>query len=537
MPNTTPINLGPYILNAPTPDEQGHIRNRLSLGSAALLNASFANNGNLLTITDPTNDSYSITFDETKLNASIADRLKNSKNFSITGDAVTRIPVSFDGTANVSLVVTIPDNTITSDQLKDSAVTALKIGAGVITRDKLSVEFQNELPQSTGEQFSSKLPTLAVGYGRDQPGLAKIELYSSTNFPVEAFPSASIYTNAEGKLAIENGGNGPITIGYAGSPALSIASGNVKTVTSLHQKIGFVEIISNKINGARLAGAGAGDSEAIALNYESSDDTYSTPLDTVVYDGKRSKVARFFGDSKTFETYGSCRSLSSSQTGAASAGLQSNAATGFDAMVALTAGANSIILKYSAPANGLQIRNAADTAYSDITANKITLKTALTVETVENVTPTIYLQGSNSKAGLAVSADSFYVYNAGGELTPAVTALAINLSNKNATFSGNVSSTGFTSSSSIRYKERVSPIHDGLGLIKQLTGVRYFWKQDGSADIGLIAEDVQTVLPELVHIKDKIVEGIDYGKLTAVLIEAVKELSNRVEQLEKQLAP
>jgi len=527
--NTTPINLGPYILNAPTPDEQGHIRNRLSLGSAALLNASFASNGNLLTITDPTNDSYSITFDETKLNASIADRLKNSINFSITGDAVTRIPVSFDGSANVSLAVTIPDNTITSDQLKDSAVTGLKIKNGVITRDKLSVEFRNELPQSTGEQFSSKLPTLAVGYGRDTPGLAKIELYSSTNFPVEAFPSASIYTNAEGKLAIENGGNGPITIGYAGSPALSIASGNVKTVTSLHQKIGSVEIISNQINGPRN-----NNSEAIALNYESSDDTYVTPLDTVVYDGKRSKVARFFGDSKTFETYGSCRSLSNSQTDAASAGLQSNAATGF-AMVALTAGANSIILKYSAPVNGLQIRNAADNDYSDITANKITLKTALTVE---NATPTIYLQGNSSKAGLAVSAaNSFCVYNAGGELNSSSTALAINLNTKDATFSGNVSSTGFTSSSSIRYKERVSPIHDGLGLIKQLTGVRYFWKQDGSADIGLIAEDVQTVLPELVHIKDKIVEGIDYGKLTAVLIEAVKELSNRVEQLEKQLAP
>lgn len=528
MPNTTPINLGPYILNAPTDAEQGHIRDRLSLGSAALLNASFGGDGNLLTITDPTNTSYSITFDETKLNAAIADKLRNSKSFSIIGDAVTLTPVRFDGTGDVSLAVKIPDNTIKSEQLKDSAVTGLKIKEGAITRDKLSLEFQSQLPQSTGDQFSSKLSTLAVGYGRDQPGLAKIELYSSTNTQAaDALASASIYTTTDGQLGIENGGNGAINIGHGPYTALSIAAGTSRKVTSTHQKIGLVEIIANQINGSRSTS-----SEGIVLNYESSDDTTVNSLDTVVYDGKRGTVARFFGESKTFETYGSCRSVYNSQTNAATAGLQS-LTVGGSAMVALTAGTNSIILKYSSPANGLQIRNANDGEYSDITANKITLKNALTID---NATPTIYLQGSSTvKAGLAVSGDSFYVYNASQELIPASTALAINLSSRDATFSGKVSSTGFNSTSSIRYKERVSPIHDGLGLIKQLTGVRYFWKQDGASDIGLIAEDVQTVLPELVHIKDKIVEGIDYGKLTAVLIEAVKELSNRVEQLEKQL--
>jgi hypothetical protein len=59
--------------------------------------------------------------------------------------------------------------------------------------------------------------------------------------------------------------------------------------------------------------------------------------------------------------------------------------------------------------------------------------------------------------------------------------------------------------------------------------VTFDWKETGQSDIGLIAEDVNKVLPQFV-LKDElgIPQAIDYGKLTSVLIEAVKELAQLV---------
>lgn len=84
--------------------------------------------------------------------------------------------------------------------------------------------------------------------------------------------------------------------------------------------------------------------------------------------------------------------------------------------------------------------------------------------------------------------------------------------------------TSITETSSIVYKENVHPINDALSIIKELSGVIYD-RKDGSAieEPGLIAEDVAKILPNVV--KD---DGITYTKLTAYLIEAVKELTNEI---------
>ena len=55
-------------------------------------------------------------------------------------------------------------------------------------------------------------------------------------------------------------------------------------------------------------------------------------------------------------------------------------------------------------------------------------------------------------------------------------------------------------------------------------------------DIGVIAQEVEAVLPELVHHREhNDSKAVDYVKLTAVLIEGVKELTAKVESLEEQL--
>ena len=98
---------------------------------------------------------------------------------------------------------------------------------------------------------------------------------------------------------------------------------------------------------------------------------------------------------------------------------------------------------------------------------------------------------------------------------------------------GTITATAFTETSSIALKENINPIIDGLSSILSLSGVTYD-RKDGSykKEAGLIAEDVFQVLPNLVSLnKDGNPEGINYTKLTAYLIEAVKELKSELDSL------
>lgn len=89
------------------------------------------------------------------------------------------------------------------------------------------------------------------------------------------------------------------------------------------------------------------------------------------------------------------------------------------------------------------------------------------------------------------------------------------------------------SASSRRWKENIRPIADPIGLIERLDGVRYAWKENGRADIGFIAEDLGEVLPELVTWSEDGVDAtaIDYGKVSALLVEGVKAQQAELERL------
>jgi hypothetical protein len=85
-------------------------------------------------------------------------------------------------------------------------------------------------------------------------------------------------------------------------------------------------------------------------------------------------------------------------------------------------------------------------------------------------------------------------------------------------------------SSSVRWKRDVQTLKNPLALVERLRGVRYSWKESGEADIGVIAEETATVLPELVALDSKgRPRGVKYAKLTAVLIEALKKQQEELE--------
>jgi hypothetical protein len=99
--------------------------------------------------------------------------------------------------------------------------------------------------------------------------------------------------------------------------------------------------------------------------------------------------------------------------------------------------------------------------------------------------------------------------------------------------------------SSIRWKENIHPIENALEKVSKLRGVTFDWKEGhtnsftgNKKGIGFVAEDVGKVFPEIVRYeKDNsgYATALDYDKLTAVLVEAVKELKNRNMELEKRV--
>lgn len=104
---------------------------------------------------------------------------------------------------------------------------------------------------------------------------------------------------------------------------------------------------------------------------------------------------------------------------------------------------------------------------------------------------------------------------------------------------GFVNCTGGTCSSDERWKRNIATLPNVIENIKQMRGVSYFWKTEDFPDqnftndkqIGLIAQEVEKVYPELVKTNNEGFKSMDYMSLTAILLQAVKEQQTEIEDL------
>jgi hypothetical protein len=111
------------------------------------------------------------------------------------------------------------------------------------------------------------------------------------------------------------------------------------------------------------------------------------------------------------------------------------------------------------------------------------------------------------------------------------TAIAAKAALAGAIFTGVVTAPNFVSSSDVRLKSEVETIADALALVCALRGVRF--TMGGTRQIGVIAQEVDPILPEVVHEDLRGQLSVAYGNITGLLIEAVKELTARVAALEE----
>ena len=124
-------------------------------------------------------------------------------------------------------------------------------------------------------------------------------------------------------------------------------------------------------------------------------------------------------------------------------------------------------------------------------------------------------------ANAAISFNPFYINYAG-----------------NGYFAGATYATAYYNNSDRSLKKDIIPLNSALDKIRKLNGYYFSWKDTGRKDMGVIAQEVEQVFPEIVGTRESAsgstIKTVEYGNLVAPLIESVKELANKQDALEKE---
>jgi hypothetical protein len=141
--------------------------------------------------------------------------------------------------------------------------------------------------------------------------------------------------------------------------------------------------------------------------------------------------------------------------------------------------------------------------------------------------------------GTAWVTNNSNIFNNGGNVGIGTTTPTVKLE-----VNGRLKTQGINELSDARYKKDIQTLTNALANIEKLRGVSYDWKQaefpeknfEAKHQIGLIAQELELVYPELVNTDADGYKSVDYSKLVAVLIEAVKEQQAQINALTSNLA-
>jgi hypothetical protein len=145
-----------------------------------------------------------------------------------------------------------------------------------------------------------------------------------------------------------------------------------------------------------------------------------------------------------------------------------------------------------------------------------------------------FVIGSNNIGGGTTNAwiSTDPLFEIGNGITSASNAFTV-YKNGNAYLNGTL-----TQASDLRLKKDIKPLNNSLEKMTQLHGKHYYWNDtkphSEDLQIGLIAQEVELIFPELVHTANDGYKSVNYTSLIPVLIEAIKEQQNEIEVLKNQ---
>ena len=94
-------------------------------------------------------------------------------------------------------------------------------------------------------------------------------------------------------------------------------------------------------------------------------------------------------------------------------------------------------------------------------------------------------------------------------------------------------------SSDKRLKDNIKPIENPIEKIKQIGGYTFDWNSNQStyegSDVGVIAQEIEKILPSLVNDRNDGYKGVKYDKIVSLLIEGIKDQQKQIDDLKKQI--
>jgi len=156
---------------------------------------------------------------------------------------------------------------------------------------------------------------------------------------------------------------------------------------------------------------------------------------------------------------------------------------------------------------------------------------------------TTFLRGDSTwaSAGVTITDDTSTNSNARYPVFTSSTSGSLSSANVSTTklyfnpSTGTLNATTVNSLSDRSHKTNIRPIENSVALVQRLQGVRFDWLENNKPSLGVIAQEVEEVLPEVVETNEDGTKSVSYGNIVGLLIEAIKEQQVRIEELEKRL--
>jgi hypothetical protein len=216
--------------------------------------------------------------------------------------------------------------------------------------------------------------------------------------------------------------------------------------------------------------------------------------------------------------------------------FDTSASTGSSALSAVGS-ANQVIYKNSSNIATGSPNLTFDGTNLRINGNVVNTSSSSSQLIIRNSSPTIYLQDTDHRSSMIhCNSNIFYILRGDGidstTWSPlnGVWPLEINLTTNNATFGGAV-----TASSDARFKKNVRTIKDALSKTLDMRGVYFERLETDGTEVGVIAQEVEKVVPEVVTTDSKGHKSVAYANMVGLLIEAIKEQNEIITNLKKDI--
>ena len=187
------------------------------------------------------------------------------------------------------------------------------------------------------------------------------------------------------------------------------------------------------------------------------------------------------------------------------------------------------------------------TAINELETNHNALDAAAQKEGADIHVSNVYVDSNNStsshtgeKIRLYDNSGSFNIVSTTTGTSTEILSISTGLSkifsidgSGDSVFAGDI--TAFGSPSDINMKKNIAPIEDALDKVMQIGGYTFDFKEEfikndkqKKKQVGVIAQEIEKVLPELINEADDGYKRVDYDRIIALLIQAVKELNNKI---------